>query len=34
MHPKYFKEILGKRFINNFTKGNRLSFEKIEDELW
>ena len=33
MHPKYFKDILGKRFINNFSKGTRLSFEKIEDEL-
>lgn len=32
MHPKYFKDILGKRFINNFSKGTRLSFEKIEDE--
>ena len=32
MHPKYFKDILGKRFINNFSKGTRLSFEKIEEK--
>lgn len=29
MHPKYYEEILGKRFLNNFEKGTALKFEHL-----
>lgn len=30
MHPKFYKEILGKKATKNLTKGDRLSFDSIE----
>jgi pseudaminic acid synthase len=30
LHPKYFNEILGKKFKNNYSKGTRLSLNKVE----
>lgn len=32
MHPKYYYEILGKKFKNNLMKGEPLSFDLIETE--
>lgn len=31
MHPKYYHDILGKKFNNSFTKGSRLSFDMISN---
>ena len=31
MHPKYFHDILGKRFNDSYTNGTRLSFDMIQD---
>ena len=30
MHPKYYNEILGKKFINDYEKGTRLDFDKFD----
>jgi pseudaminic acid synthase len=30
LHPKYFKDILGKKFISSFEKGERLTLDKIK----
>ena len=30
LHPKYFKDILGKKFNSSFEKGERLTFDKIK----
>lgn len=30
LHPKYYNEIIGKKFINNFEKGDRFEFNKIK----
>jgi len=29
MHPKYYSEILGKKFSNDFEKGTPLSFKSL-----
>jgi pseudaminic acid synthase len=30
LHPKYFKDLIGKKFISSFEKGERLTFDKIK----
>ena len=30
LHPKYLKDILGKKFNSSFEKGERLTFDKIK----
>jgi pseudaminic acid synthase len=30
MHPKYFKEILGKSVVKDLKKGDRMDFSKIK----
>ena len=30
MHPKYYNEVIGKKFLNNFEKGTRLNFNQFQ----
>ena len=30
MHPKYYNEVIGKKFLNNFEKGTRLNFNQFK----
>ena len=30
MHPKHYKKVLGKHFVNDYEKGTRLSFKHIK----
>ena len=30
MHPKHYKKVLGKHFINDYDRGTRLSFKQIK----
>ena len=30
LHPKYYNEIIGKKFVNDFEKGTRMDFNLIK----